>query len=182
MAKAASKARESRVNIVISDGLKGQAEPELPFRILVMGDYTGKADSRPIDERAPVDINKGNFDAVMQQYNLSLDLTVPDRESGGEVPVSLKFNTLKDFRPEAIANQVPHLKEMLEVREAIKSLRTVMGQKAAVKQLMEKVKDPGTRDRILQMLSSGGAEAPAPEATADAEPAAPEGGSEDQPS
>ena len=35
MAKKASKARESRVNIQISDRLRGGAEPELPFRVLV---------------------------------------------------------------------------------------------------------------------------------------------------
>ena len=34
MAKGPSKARESRVNIAISDRLRGGAEPELPFRVL----------------------------------------------------------------------------------------------------------------------------------------------------
>ena len=75
MAKGPSKARESRVNIAISDRLKGGAEPELPFRMLVMGDYTLKDDGRPIYDRNPVDINKSNFDAVMQSFNLSLDLS-----------------------------------------------------------------------------------------------------------
>ncbi len=50
MGKQASKARESRVNIQISDRLRGGAEPELPFRILVMGDYATKEDKRPIVE------------------------------------------------------------------------------------------------------------------------------------
>ena len=111
MAKAASKAREARVNIQISDRLRGGAEPELPFRLLVMGDYTLKDDKRPIEERAPLDINKSNFDSVMQGFNLSLDAAVPDRITGsGEMPVSLKFGTLKDFRPESIARQVPQTK------------------------------------------------------------------------
>jgi len=45
-----------------------------------------------------------NFDAVMQSFDLSLDLNVRDRisDSGGELPVHLKFRTLKDFRPESI--------------------------------------------------------------------------------
>lgn len=155
MAKGPSKARESRVNIVISDRLRGGAEPELPFRLLVMGDYTLKTDKRPVEDRAPVDINKTNFDSVMQSFNLSLDMTVADRISGtGELPVSLKFGTLKDFRPEAIARQVPQLKNLLEFREALKALRPKMGDKAAQQKLLSAIKDPAVRDKIIAMLAT----------------------------
>ncbi|MBK9118837.1 MAG: type VI secretion system contractile sheath small subunit [Phycisphaerales bacterium] len=154
MAKGPSKARESRVNIVISDKLKGGAEPELPFRMLVMGDYTLKGDKRPIEDRVPVDISKSNFDSVMQSFNLSLDLSVPDQLTGtGEMPVSLKFGTLKDFRPEAIARQVPQLKNLLELRDALKALRPTMGDKAAQQKLAEAIKDPAVREKILGMLA-----------------------------
>ena len=154
MAKAGSKARESRVNITISDRLRGGAEPELPFRILVMGDYTLKDDKRVIEERAPLDISKTNFDSVMQSFNLTLDATVKDRISGeGETSVSLKFGTLKDFRPEAIAKQVPELKNLLELRNAMKALRPKMGDKAAQKQLLAAIKDPVVRDQILGMIA-----------------------------
>jgi len=160
MAKGPSKARESRVNIQISDRLKGGAEPELPFRMLVMGDYTLKGDNRTIEEREPLDINKSNFDSVMQSFNLSLDLSVPDRLAGkGEMPVNLKFGTLKDFRPESIARQVPQLKKLLELRDAMKALRPKLGDKAAQKELMGAVKDPAIRDQILGMISQASGDA-----------------------
>ena len=160
MAKGPSKARESRVNIVISDRLRGGAEPELPFRMLVMGDYSQKQDKRAISDRAPIDINKSNFDSVMQSFNLGLDLTVQDKIAGaGEMPVSLKFGTLKDFRPESIARQVPQLKNLLEFRDALKALRPKMGDKAAAQKLLSAIKDPAVREKILAMLaaSEGGA-------------------------
>jgi type VI secretion system protein ImpB len=167
MAKGPSKARESRVNIVISDKLKGGAEPELPFRMLVMGDYTLKDDKRTVEDRQPIDINKSNFDSVMQSFNLSLDMTTKDRIAGeGEMPVSLKFGTLKDFRPEAIARQVPQLKSMLELREALKALRPAMGDKGAQQKLLNAIKDPEVRAKILAMLATpdssagGGAASP----------------------
>ena len=142
MAKGPSKARESRVNIAISDRLRGGAEPELPFRLLVMGDYTQKDDKRPIEERVPLDINKSNFDSVMQSHNLSLDTSVPDRISGeGEMSVSLKFGTLKDFRPESVAKQVPQLNKLLELRDAIKALRPKMGDKAAQQELLRMARE-----------------------------------------
>lgn len=167
MAKGASKARESRVNIAISDRLRGGAQAELPFRLLVMGDYTMKDDTTPIYDRKPVDINKSNFDSVMQSFNLSLDLSVSDRISGsGEMPVSLKFGTLKDFRPESIARQVPTLKKLLELRDAMKALRPKLGDKAAQKELMGAIKDPAVRSEILGMItaSEAPADAPAPAA------------------
>ncbi len=154
MAKGPSKARESRVNIAISDRLRGGAEPELPFRLLVMGDYTLKDDKRPIAERAPVDVNKSNFDSVMQSFNLSLETTVGNRITGqGELPVSLRFGTLKDFRPEAIARQVPELKNLLELRDALKALRPKLGDKAAQQKLLAAIKDPEVRNKILSLIS-----------------------------
>ncbi len=160
MGKGPSKARESRVNIVISDRLRGGAEPELPFRLLVMGDFSQREDKRPIEDRAPVDVNKTNFDSVMQSFNLGLETSVSDRIAGqGELPVSLKFGTLKDFRPEAVARQVPQLKNLLDLREALKALRPKMGDKAAQQKLLSAIKDPEVREKILKMLATpeGGA-------------------------
>jgi len=154
MAKGPSKARESRVNIAISDRLRGGAQPELPFRMLVMGDYTMKEDKRPIADRAPVDINKSNFDSVMQSFNLSLETTVTNRIAGqGEMPISLKFGTLKDFRPESIARQVPQLKNLLELREALTALRPKLGDKSAQQKLLAAIKDPAVRDQILALIT-----------------------------
>ncbi len=171
MAKAASKARESRVNIAISDRLRGGAEPELPFRMLVMGDYTLKDDKRALEEREPLDINKSNFDATMQKFNLSLDLQVEDRITGdGNLSASLKFGTLKDFRPESIARQVPQTKKLLELRDAMKALRPKLGDKGAQKELLKAIKDPAVRDQILAMIStSEGGQAPAEGGTGAAE-------------
>ena len=169
MAKAGSKAREARVNIQITEALRGGAEPELPFRMLVMGDFTLKDDQRPIEQRMPLDVNKSNFDSVMQSMDLGFDTSVPDRLRGsGEMSVNLNFGTLKDFRPESIARQVPELRSLLELRDAMKALRPVMGNKAAQKMLLDAIKDEGVRNQILGMIASAEAPseaAPAAEAT-----------------
>lgn len=179
MAKGPSKARESRVNIAISDRLRGGAEPELPFRVLVMGDYTLKDDKREIYDRKPIDINKSNFDSVMQSFDLSADLTVKNRISGsGELPVSLRFGTLKDFRPESIARQMPETKKLLELRDAMKALRPKMGDKAAQKELMSAIKDPEIRDKIVGLIASSASDSgstAAPETPTDAPPPEPTG-------
>ena len=40
--------------------------------------------------------------------------------------VKLTIGSMKDFGPEAVAEQVPELKKLLELREAIKSLKSPM--------------------------------------------------------
>ena len=168
MAKGPSKARESRVNIAISDRLRGGAEPELPFRVLVMGDYTLKQDKRSIEDRKPVDINKNNFDSVMQSFNLGLETSVNNRIAGaGEIPISLKFGTLKDFRPESVARQIPQTKNLLELRDALKALRPKLGDKDAQQKLLAAIKDPAVREKILALITQpdeGAGEAPPPQA------------------
>ncbi len=169
-----SVARASRVNIKISDGLKGGADAELPFRMLVMGDFTMKADGRPIYDRDPLDINQSNFDSVMQKMNVSLDLSVEDRISGeGELPASLRFTSIKDFRPEQIAQQVPQLRNLVELRNALKALRPYAGDKAKQKELMSLIKDPQLRDQIMAAISSpqdaGASPAGEAEATGDSD-------------
>ena len=80
------------------------------------------------------------------------------------MPVSLKFGTLKDFRPESIARQVPELRNLLELRDAMKALRPKMGDKAAQKELLKAIKDPAVRDKIVAMIATpqAPAETPAP--------------------
>jgi type VI secretion system protein ImpB len=82
---------------------------------------------------------------------------------------------MKDFRPEAIARQVPAVKNLLELRDAMKALRPIMGDKKKQKKLLEAIKDPAVRDQIVGMIASGEA-APAPEAAAEAAPPADDGG------
>ena len=141
----------------------------MPFRILVMGDYTMKADKQAVEQRKPKDINKSNFDAVMQSHNLSLDLAVPDRLAGqGEMPVSLRFGTLKDFRPEAIARQVPQLKSLMDIREAMKALCPGLNNKENVKKLESAIE--GSRDAREDPKMVQGSEAAGGEAKPDARP------------
>src|ERR1700728_4854793 len=115
MGNEASVAPKERVNIVYkSQTGDAQAEVELPLKTLVMGDFTGRADSTPIEERKPVNVDKSNFNEVMAKQGLSLDLNVPDKlstgegdKAGAEIALSLKFQSLADFGPEGLVSQVP---------------------------------------------------------------------------
>ena len=144
MAKEGSVAPKERVNIVYKPATDGAEEVELPLKILAIGDYTGKEDDRPLEERKPINIDKDNFTEVMEKHNLGVDITVPDQLSdteGGELSVSLKFKNLKDFTPEGVADQVPELKKLLELRAALTALKGPLGNRPAFKKQMQKLLD-----------------------------------------
>ena len=66
MAKEGSVAPQERVNITYKPATGGaQAEVELPLKMLFMGDYTGRTDPRPIEDRKPINIDKDNFTQVL---------------------------------------------------------------------------------------------------------------------
>jgi len=157
MAKDGSVAPRERVNIVYKPATgDAQEEKELPLKLLVMGDFTGRPDDRPLEDRKPINVDKENFDSVMKSMDLKLDLQVPDRLSekpGGELAVSLKFSSLKDMEPEAIAQQVPELKKLLELREALTALKGPLGNLPEFRKKIESlVKDPAAREKLLKEL------------------------------
>jgi len=59
MAKEATVAPKERVNIVYRPATgDAQEEVELPLKLLVIGDFTGKTDERMLEDREPINIEK----------------------------------------------------------------------------------------------------------------------------
>ena len=157
MSKEGSVAPKERVNIVYkSDNGGAQSEVELPLKILMVGDYTGRKDDRPVEERAPINIDKANFNDVMAKQNLGLDVNVADKlssDKGAEMSVSLKFSTLADFTPEGIVNQVPQLKQLLELRSALNALKGPLGNVPAFrKKIQALLGDTDGRSKLIAEL------------------------------
>ena len=157
MAKEASVAPRERVNIVYRPATgDAQEEVELPLKLLVMGDFTGKPDDRPLEEREPINIDKDNFDEVLKAQGIGLNVTVPNKISGepdDEMSVKLTFESMKDFNPEEIAKKVPELNKLLELREALTALKGPLSNIPAFrKKIQELVKDEAARERLLKEL------------------------------
>lgn len=160
MAKEGSVAPQERVNITYKPSTGNQSdEVELPLKMLFMGDYTGRADPRPLEERKPVNVDKDNFTQVLAEQNLSLSIHAKDElsgEKGAELAVNLKFKKLSDFGPDAVAEQVPELKRLLELRQAITSLKGPLGNVPAFKRKISSLlADDKARERLVNELGVG---------------------------
>ncbi len=157
MAKEGSVAPKERVNIVYRPATgDAQQEVELPLKMLVVGDFTLAEDSRLVEERQPINVDKDNFSEVLKAQNLKLSVQVPDKLSakeGGELAVSLTFKSLKDFEPDEIVKKVPELAKLMELREALKALKGPLGNVPEFrKKLQSLIQDEGTRARLLKEL------------------------------
>ena len=98
-----SVAPKERVNIVYKSQVgDAQAEVELPLKVLVTGDFTGRQDDTPLEDRKPINVDKSNFNEVMAKQELARRRQhVPDKltdTKGAEMAMSLKFQSLADFR------------------------------------------------------------------------------------
>ncbi len=157
MAKEGTVAPKERVNIVYRPATgDAKEEVELPLKLLVLGDFTLQEDERMLEEREPVNVDKDNFDEVLKAQNLNLDITVANKLSEDpdeEMSVSLKFESLKDFNPEAVAQNTPELKKLLELREALNALKGPMSNRPEFrKKIQQIIQDEAAREELLKEL------------------------------
>ena len=161
MAQEGSVAPKERVNIVYRPATgDAKEEVELPLKLMVLGDFTLRADDRMVEDRDPVSIDKDNFNDVLKGQGLELKVNVPSALSGKEddqLAVQMKFESLKDFDPDAIVRNVPELAKLMELREALKALKGPLANVPDFrKKVQELIKDPGARERLLAELGIKG--------------------------
>ncbi|MEM6791614.1 MAG: type VI secretion system contractile sheath small subunit [Myxococcota bacterium] len=157
MAKEGSVAPKERVNIVYKPATgDAQEEVERPLKMLMMGDFTSRADPRPLEDRKPINVDKDNFSKVMAEQKLSLSFAVPDKlsdEENSEINVNLRFRRLSDMGPEAVAQQVPELKKLLDLRRALTALKGPLGNEKAFRNKIQGIlNDPAQRNQIINEL------------------------------
>jgi len=157
MSKESSVAPTERVNIVYKPAAgNAQEQVELPLKILMMGDFTHQEDTRALEDRAPINVDKDNFNEVMAQQQLQVSLAVTDKlskESNAELSMTLQFRSLADFTPENVVHQVPELKKLLELRAALHALKGPLGNLPAFRRKLQALlSDPDTRQQLMQEL------------------------------
>jgi type VI secretion system protein ImpB len=102
---------------------------EIPFVMGVLGDFSGQpADPLPrLRERKFVEVTPDNFDDVlksmMPRLQFKVENKLSDEADAGKIGVELKFESLEDFAPERVAQQVDPLRKLLELRQQLADLR-----------------------------------------------------------
>jgi type VI secretion system protein ImpB len=132
----------ARINIQLSVDTGGaQKKMELPMKLLVMGDFSQREDSSRIAEREKINIDKNNFDSVMESMGLSVQMSVENRlkENGTEFPVDLQIRSLRSFEPIEIVRQIPALNRLLAARNLIRDLGSNLLDNREFRKRMEQI-------------------------------------------
>ncbi len=163
MGKDSSVAPKERINIKFVPATGDQqAEIELPLKMMVVGDFTGRADDSPVEERSAISVDKNTFASVMKEMKLERDIEVDNVLSDDEdatLQLNLKFDALKDFTPDELARKIPEVNKLVELREALTALKGPLGNMPDFrKALGEIVNDESKRDEISDEISKSVAE------------------------
>ena len=152
-----SVAPKERINISYRPATGAAKEGiELPFKVLVLGDFTQTKDSETTESRKLINVNSHNFDDVMEELNLKVNFSVPNKmisDSDETIEISLDINKLKDFEPDQIIDQVEELKKILELREALKSLKGPLGNSPQMRrQIQRLLADESSRNELKKEI------------------------------
>jgi type VI secretion system protein ImpB len=147
--------RKPRVHITYEVETEGaEILRELPFVVGIMGDFSGDPTQqlRPLSERKFIQIDRDNFNEVMTRMTPGLNLRVDNKlaDDGSQMAVSLKFDSIDDFEPARVAEQVPALKALLETRNKLRDLMSKVDRSEQLESLLEQIL---TNENELKSLS-----------------------------
>jgi type VI secretion system protein ImpB len=142
--KKLQRVRKPRVHITYEVETEGAVvEKELPFVVGVVGDFSGNPTEplKPLKDRKFIQIDRDNFDDVMKRMTPGLNIRVENTLKGdnSEMSLQLKFNSLDDFEPSAVARQVEPLKKLLETRDKLRDLATKVDRSDDLERVLEQV-------------------------------------------
>ncbi len=164
--KKLKRVRKPRVHIAYDVETEGaEVQKELPFVVGVMGDFSGNPTEplKPLKERKFVQIDRDNFNDVMKRMTPGLNLKVENtlKGDGSEMAVNLQFNSMEDFEPANVVQQVEPLKKLMETREKLKELQTKVDRSDELENTLEEILK--SDDNLNQVAGDLGVEAPSDE-------------------
>ncbi len=154
--------RKPRVHITYQVEIgDAQVEVDLPFVVGVLGDFSGNptAPLKPLKDRKFTQIDRDNFNDVMSKMTPGLNMKVENtlKGDGSEIPVQLKFNSMDDFEPGNVVQQVEPLKKLLDTRDKLRDLLTKVDRSDDLENILERVLQ--NTDELKKLASDQGGKA-----------------------
>ncbi len=154
--------RPPRVQITYDVEIGGALElKELPFVVGVLGDFVGKPEEAlaPVKQRKFVEIDRDNFDQVLSGMKPRLAFTTENKlqDDGSKMGVELKFNSMEDFEPDNVVQQVDPLRKLVEARQKLSDLLSKMDGNDKLESILNEV--VANADKQKELSDSLGLEA-----------------------
>jgi type VI secretion system protein ImpC len=114
-------------------------DPEAPFLLLVLGDFSGRANrgvNDPAALRRPLKVDCDNFDQIMARVGGALRL--PSGGRGPGATLDLAFESMEDFHPDQILKKAAPVTALLDARKRLQEPGTSPAVIAEVQSLLAK--------------------------------------------
>ena len=136
--------RAPRVHITYDVETNGNTiEKEIPFVMGVLGDYSGDniEGKKQLKERKFAQVDRDNFNDLMDNINPKLKLKAENTldNDDSELGVDLSFNSLEDFEPHKLVEQVEPLRKLMETRNKLRDLLTKADRSEELENILEEV-------------------------------------------
>jgi type VI secretion system protein ImpB len=156
--KKVGRVRPPRVHITydvqVGDAIEKR---DLPFVVGVLADLSGLPEKPlpPVARRKFVSIDRDNVNDVMKKIGPRLAFKVPNRlnEDDTKLNVELRFESMDDFLPANVAQQITPLRKLLELRNSLANLRSSLIGNEKLENLLQEV------IQNQEMLRQAGSEA-----------------------
>ncbi|WP_336948926.1 type VI secretion system contractile sheath small subunit [Acinetobacter junii] len=121
----------------------GKESKELPFVVGVMGDFSAASelDKTKLKDKKFINVDLDNIDEVMESLapRAAFDVENTLTDEGGRMSIDLTFNSVEDFRPEQVVQQVDPLRKLVEARERLTDLRNKISNSERLEDLLDEV-------------------------------------------
>ena len=136
--------RKPRVHITYDVETNGAVEEkEIPFVMGVMGDYSGDntESKKALKNRKFSQIDRDNFNDVMSNISPNIKMKVENtlEKDGSEFSLDLNFNSMEDFEPHKIVNEVEPLKNLMDTRNKLRDLLTKADRSDKLESILEEI-------------------------------------------
>lgn len=135
----------SRVTLKYKTEVNGEQAPEeLPFRQLVIGDFSGgtsKDRKEDLEDRRIRSFDGNNTSDMIKDMDISVDMVVPNRVDPGkkDMRVKIKVEGKNSFDPNEIAKQVPQVRSLLMAKQLLLELQSNIANKKELGALLNKL-------------------------------------------
>jgi type VI secretion system protein ImpB len=166
--KKLDRVRRPRVQITYDVETNGaMVKKELPFVVGVLADLSGqpKDPLPPVKERQFKSVDRDNFNDFLASNAPRVATRVANKLTGDDskLAVELNFKSMEDFEPARVAQQVPALKELLDMRTRLQQLLNKMEGNDKLESMLQDVLANTEKAMALAKEAGLGEEAPKPE-------------------
>ncbi|HID30843.1 MAG TPA: hypothetical protein EYP19_12690, partial [Desulfobacterales bacterium] len=104
------------------DGPLGVPEPETPFRIAILGDFSGRENRGVSDsilepgDRRPLFVDRDDLNEVLAKLGVEIHLPIGDNAGAS---ISIPFSELDGFHPDKIYEELEVFRSLRETRRKL---------------------------------------------------------------